>query len=418
LLRPVGLGRALVVSATATSGRVRSLMLRLVAVAVGVAILWTLVLAVLSGLLDWLLAQRFSDITLDRVCIAFAILAAVIFAALSAVSRASLALVLIAHPAADNALPARARVSPIPRALASRRLAVLLICAVIPAGALLEAARASRASRDRLIAITAHRAGSARAPENTLAALETAIAEGADVVEIDVQETADGYVVLLHDTDLRRVAGVARSIWDMPLKELQALDVGSWFSSAFHGERVPTLREFAAASRGRVRLNVELKNNRRGEDLAARAVAVLRETGTADEAAVSSLDVGLLRAVRQIAPEIKLGLILATGIGDIRRVDVDFLALSRRLATPAVIRQLHATGREVHVWTVDDEASIGRAMLDGADNVITGDTLLAVKVRDWFDGLSEPERTLLRISRRVGTPRMSPGMDVLNPDDL
>ncbi len=256
--------------------------------------------------------------------------------------------------------------------------------------------------------------------------LRSAIAERADVVEIDVQETADGKVVVLHDTDLRRVAGVARSIWDMRLDELQQLDVGSWFSPAFHGERIPTLLEFASAARGKIRLNVEIKNNGRGEDLAVRTVAALREAGTADQAAISSLDTGLLRQVRGTAPQIKLGLILATGVGNLRRADVDFFALSRRLATPAVIRQLHASDREVHVWTLDDEASITRAMLDGADDIITGNPRLAVSVRAWFDELSEPERVLLSIGRSldvgwlrtsgpVGQPRG--GADLSGADD-
>ncbi|MGH7155973.1 MAG: glycerophosphodiester phosphodiesterase family protein, partial [Acetobacteraceae bacterium] len=281
-----------------------------------------------------------------------------------------------------------------------RLAAMLLFCAAIPVATLTQSVRASNViSPDRPIAITAHRAGSTSAPENTLAALRTAITQGADMVEIDVQETADGHVVLLHDTDLRRVAGVARSIWDMRLDELEKLDAGSWFSPKFHAERIPTLAAFAAAARGHVRLNVELKQNPHAEDLAARVVAVLGDAGVADQAEISSLDIGLLRDVGRIAPDIPRGLILATGIGDLRRVDVNFFALSRRLATPAIIRQLHARGRKVHVWTLDDQASIARAMLDGADNIITSDTVLGVKVRRWFYGLTTPERILLRIGR-------------------
>ncbi|MBV8400726.1 MAG: hypothetical protein JOZ17_18605, partial [Acetobacteraceae bacterium] len=263
--------------------------------------------------------------------------------------------------------------------------------------ALWEVAEAENESAARAILITAHRAGSIRAPENTLAALDNAIAEGADMAEIDVQESADGKIVLLHDTDLRRVAGVARPVWDLRLHELQSLDVGSWFATGFSAERIPTLRDFALHARGRIRLNVELKNNGHSQDLAGRTVAVLRETGVASQAVASSLDMGLLRQVRLIAPDIKIGLILATGIGNLRRVDVDFVALSRRLATSVVIRELHAAGREVHVWTLDDSASITRAMLNGADNIITSDPLLALRTRTWFEGLSDPERVVLRI---------------------
>ncbi len=404
LLRPVGAARALRLAVLATAGRTHALLPRLLGVVLGLAAIWIGTLMALSRLLGWLLTRPVTSPSLNAAVIGFVAATALAFAMLAAISRAGVLLVLLADPAATRVLPERTEPAAELRAGTPLRLVLaLLLCVAIPAAATQEAVRVGQAAlSDRAITITAHRAGSVHAPENTLAALKSAIAERADVVEVDVQETADGKVVLLHDTDLRRVAGVARPIWDMRLDELQGLEVGSWFSPTFHAERVPTLREFAAAARGQIRLNVEIKNNGRGEDLAGRTVAVLRETGTADQAAISSLDTGLLRRVRRTAPEIKIGLILALGIGNLRRADVDFFALSRRLATPAVIRQLHASGREVHVWTLDDEASIARAMLDGADDIITGNPRLAVRVRAWFGELSKPERVLLSIGRSLG----------------
>ncbi len=403
LLRPVGAGHALRLAARATRLRQRALMPRLVAVAAGLILVWGLALAALSGLFGWLAAQPMENAALNGAAIGFAVVAAVAFAALATISHGAVALVLLADRAADEVLPSRMAPGPTPARFRGPRLAaVLTVCLAIPAVAVVEVMNAGNAAVPaRAIAITAHRAGSARAPENTLAALDRAIAEGADVAEVDAQETADGHVVLLHDTDLRRVAGVARFVWQMRLSDLQQLDVGSWFAPRFRGERIPTLRAFAKASRGRIRLNVELKDNGHGTDLAVRVATILRETGVADRAAVSSLDLGLLAQVRRIAPEIKLGLILAIGIGHLRRVDVDFVALARRLATPAVIRQLTASGRKVHVWTLDDDASIARAMLDGADNIITGDPLRAVRVREWFSRLNGPERALLRVGRAL-----------------
>ncbi len=403
LARPLGARRAFWLSAMATRGRQRALILRLLGVAGGLVLLWAVVLAVLSVLLERLIANPMTAPALLRTGALFAVGGAIGFAVLAAISRGAVLLVLLLDRAADQVLPASVEPGPISARRRWLGVAVTLgICATIPVAAAMQMTRGGPAV-PRTIGITAHRAGSARAPENTIAALRNAIAEGADVVEVDAQETADGEVVLLHDTDLRRVAGVARSVWEMRSDELQRLDVGSWFAPRFAGERIPTLRAFAEASRGRVRLNVELKDNGHEQDLAARVVAILRETGVADQAAISSLDLGLLRQVRQIAPEIKRGLILATGIGNLRAVDVDFVALARRLATRAVIRQLAERGREAHVWTLDDDATIARAMLDGAANIITGDTLRAVRVRDWFNGLSKPERMLLRVPNLVST---------------
>jgi len=407
LTRPVGAWGAFWLSAAATRGRQRTLVLRLVGVAAGLALLWMVVLAIASILLERLLAIPMSGPALLRTGALLAVGGAIGFAVLATVSRGAVLLVLLLDRAAEEVLPASVEHGPVsPRRRWVGVAITLGICATIPAAVVMQIT-SEGAATPRAIGITAHRAGSAHAPENTIAALRNAIAEGANVVEIDAQETADGKIVLLHDADLRRVAGVARAIWEMRSDELRRLDVGSWFAPRFAGERIPTLREFVEASAGRVRLNVELKNNGHEQDLAARVVAVLRETGVSDRAAISSLDLGLLHQVRRIAPEIKLGLILATGIGNLRGVDVDFVALARRLATPAVIRQLDERGREVHVWTLDDDATIARAMLDGAANIITGDTARAVRVRDWFEGLNEAERVLLRVPNLVSTAWLS-----------
>jgi glycerophosphoryl diester phosphodiesterase len=419
LLRPIGVGRALRLAFEATEGRRRALMLRLFGLGVALILLWWTTLSVLSRLLIWI--RLTSDATSHWAVIGAAIIVTVAVAALAAITRAGIVLVFVADQAADKVLPKRPEARSLPYALERPRLvALVLFCAAILTAALIESPWVNHvADPTHAVAITAHRAGSVRAPENTLAALQNAIEEGADAAEVDVQETADGEVVLLHDTDLRRVAGLGRSIWDLRYTDLQDLDVGSWFSPAFKAERIPTLRAFAAASRGRIRLNIELKNNGHGEDLAGRVVNVLHGTGTADQTVISSLDIELLRQVRRLAPEIKLGLILAAGVGNFLRVDVDFFALSRRLATPAVVRQLHAVGREVHVWTLNDESGIAQAMLDGADNIITSDPPVAAKVRVWFRGLSEPERTLLRIGRFLGTSRLYTKIPQPSPaDDL
>jgi glycerophosphoryl diester phosphodiesterase len=419
LLRPVGVGQALHLAFQATKERRRALMLRLLGVGACLIVLWWTTLSVISRLFVWVFAGSTINATSQWTVIGPALIATVALAALAAITRAGIVLVLVADRAADEVLPKRPEARPPPYPLERLGLvALVLLSTAIAAAALVEASWVSHvADPARAIAITAHRAGSAHAPENTLAALRNAIMEGADAVEVDVQETADGEVVLLHDTDLRRVAGVARSIWDLRYADLQGLDVGSWFSPAFHAERIPTLRTFAAASRGQMRLNVELKNNRHGQDLAARVINVLHETGTADQAVISSLDIELLRQVRRVAPEIKLGLILAAGVGNFRSVDVDFFALSRRLATPAVIRQLHAIGRQVHVWTLNDKSGIAQAMLDGADNIITSDPPVAAEVRVWFDALSEPDRTLLRLGRFLGTSSLHAKIPPPSPVD-
>ena len=139
--------------------------------------------------------------------------------------------------------------------------------------------------------ITAHRGSSKMAPENTMAALEAAMEEMADYSEIDVQTTADGIVVLCHDLNLKRVAGVDRTLGSMTYSQLEQLDVGSHFSPEFNGERIPALREVLEACKGRMKLNIELKNIGNDTSLPEQVAALVKEYDMEDQCVITSVTV-------------------------------------------------------------------------------------------------------------------------------
>ncbi|UCF20299.1 MAG: glycerophosphoryl diester phosphodiesterase membrane domain-containing protein [Gemmatimonadota bacterium] len=246
--------------------------------------------------------------------------------------------------------------------------------------------------------ITAHRGSSQRAPENTLSAIESAIADGADYAEIDVQETADGVVVLLHDEDLMRVARVGSKIWDISHADLSLLDVGSWFSPEFADERVPTLTEAIEVARGRIKLNIELKFNGHDQRLAERVVEILRARGFGSEALVSSLELPGLQKVRELDPDLSVGYMIARSIGDITRLDVDFLSLNRRIVTRELVASAQRSGKEVHVWTVDDPKGMSYFADLGVDNITTNVPATLRAVLEERAQLGDAERLLLAFS--------------------
>lgn len=382
---------------TRSRGRERR-MARHLAVVFGLgALAVTLTTALLAGLFelaDGSEARLRASVPLTLV---FAFLATFLLTIVAALARIAVVTVIVHAYAEGRRAPAE--VVPIPAIASSlrTRTALLVVAAVGVASVAQVVWTAAVDPDDRAVEVTAHRAGSSLAPENTLAALERAIAAGADVVEIDVQETRDGAVVLLHDTDLRRIAGLPVSIWELDLADVQAIDVGTWFDPLFADERIPTLEEFASAARGRVRLNVELKVSAAEMDLARRALAALRRADMLDQVMISSLDPRILARVRELEPDVPVGLIVATGIGNLARVDVDFVPLARAFATRSRIRSLTTRGFEVHVWGVDDEDLMVKALLDGAHNVIVGDPLRARAVVDWYRELTAAEKTLLRL---------------------
>ena len=249
--------------------------------------------------------------------------------------------------------------------------------------------------------VTAHRGSSAQAPENTLAALYQAISDGADFAEIDVQETADGALVLLHDKDLMRVAGIPTNIWDAKLADLRMVDVGNRFGPAFAGEEIPTLEEALTAAGRRLALNIELKYNGHDQQLAERVVEAVRAAGCAQRCIITSLNRNGLARVRELAPEIRIGQIVTAALGNPRGLDVDLLSMSQAQVTPAVVRTNRRAWLETHVWTVDSEADMARMLDYGVDNIITNRPAV---LRDMINAraeLSDGELLLLALGRKL-----------------
>jgi len=145
--------------------------------------------------------------------------------------------------------------------------------------------------------IIAHRGASADAPENTLAAIQLAWQQGADAAEIDVQRTADGQLVAIHDDTMLRTGGVDWAVKDCTLAKLKKRDVGSWKSPQFFGERIPTLAEVLTIVPQGKRLFIEMKC---GVDTIPELVRVLSAAKTTrDQTVLIGLDFDTIVAVKR-----------------------------------------------------------------------------------------------------------------------
>jgi glycerophosphoryl diester phosphodiesterase len=250
--------------------------------------------------------------------------------------------------------------------------------------------------------ITAHRGSSAIAPENTLAAVEQAIVDGADWVEIDVQELADGTVIVMHDRDLKRLGGVSLVVPGSTYEALRDIDVGSWYSPQFAGERIPTLAQVLDRCRGRARVNIELKYYGAGGTLAERVVAIVEERDMASSVAIMSLERDGVRQVKAQRPDWTVGILAAAALGNLTRLDVDFLAVHSSLATRSFIRDAHRRGREVHVWTVNDPVQMSALISRGIDNIITDVPAAARRVLRERSEMTAVERLLVEAGAWLG----------------
>jgi glycerophosphoryl diester phosphodiesterase len=262
---------------------------------------------------------------------------------------------------------------------------------------------------NRAVEITGHRGSKVRAPENTLSALRQAIAEGADYAEIDVQTTADGVVVLLHDADLMRVASVNRRLRDINFDELSGIDVGSWFAPEFSSERIPTLQEAIDLARGRIKLNIELKFTWPDPTLTEEVGGIIVRNGFVSECVVSSLNFQALTEIKQKFPELKAGFIVLQAVGNLSRMGADFLSISAARATPRVVRDVHRRGEAVHVWTVNDLNNALSMIEMGVDNIITDEPAEIRSLLEAWHMLSDSEKIVLMLRNLiVGIERPEP----------
>ena len=217
--------------------------------------------------------------------------------------------------------------------------------------------------------VTAHRGSSRMAPENTM---EAAMEEMADYSEIDVQTTADGIVVVCHDLNLKRVAGVDRRLGTMTYDQVSRLDVGSHFSPKFAGERIPTLEEVLEACKGRMKLNIELKNIGNDSSLPEQVAALVREYGMEEQCVITSVKLGYLERVKEMAPELRTGYILAAAYGTYYDNEyIDFISIRSSFVGRKLVEAAHEKGKAVHVWTVNSKTEIEQMKLLGVDNIIT-----------------------------------------------
>jgi glycerophosphoryl diester phosphodiesterase len=369
------------------------------------SLLSAVVLGTLQMILLAILRRSSSSVTLAVISMGTALaieaVAALLLSVLANVSLAAVWLSLYRRVAPAGALPESSESLPPPSRLGwGLGLGLAAALAVVAVGSFMSI---HTLDLHETLEITAHRAGALNAPENTLAALERAIADKADWVEIDVQLTADQQLVILHDIDLLRFGGGSRRVDQATLAEIQALDVGSLFSPEFAGERMPTLRQFLDAAKGRVRLNVELKPHSRSDALVLtrRVLDKLRETNMLPQCRLCSQSYDALLLARQLEPDLEVGFIIATGIGDPAQLDVDFLMVETSRATRQLVDRAAVRGTKIHAWTVKDLALVAPLLDNGVDNIITDDPA-GIRARlDEIRDLSTPERLLLRASHAV-----------------
>ena len=234
--------------------------------------------------------------------------------------------------------------------------------------------------------VTAHRGFSRKAPENTLPAFQAALDCGADFIELDVQLTKDGELVVIHDDKLDRTTDGKGYVKNYTYAELMELSAGSWFGkeNEFDDVKIPLLSEVLDLIKKDIMLNIEIKKSGNPKATAEKVVELVEEYGVVNSCYVTSFSYPALKKVKQLNPKIKTAFIanLATATSYAQLPYIDAVSMNYLFVNQSVVNTAHHHGKRVFVWTVDRQGEMQKMMALGVDNIITDCPDKALEVVD------------------------------------
>ena len=234
--------------------------------------------------------------------------------------------------------------------------------------------------------VIAHRGSSLRAPENTMAAFRLALEQGADGIELDVQMTRDGELVVIHDERLDRTTSGSGYLYQRNYTDINSVDAGSWFSHKYVGEKIPRLSEVLDLLQGSHKLlNIELKTGIVLYDGIEQQLVSLLSRYSSIDVVISSFNHYSLRTLKSLAPELAIGALYMEGLVEpwlyADRLGAYSLHPLYLNIIPELLTGCHNAGIALFPWTVDKPEDMQRMLLANVSAVITNDPTTLFSLR-------------------------------------
>lgn len=254
--------------------------------------------------------------------------------------------------------------------------------------------------KEKYVEVIAHKGASALSPENTLAAFQKALDMGVDMIELDVRNTKDEQIVVIHDETLDRTTNGVGNVHDYTLEEVRSLDAGSWFDPAFREEKVPTLKEVLDLINGKCKVLIEIKHmdHPHYDDFAEKLVEVIRsEINGYDWVILQSYENEYLEAVHELDDHVQtkklligedstplIAFYIETRVhlgrakleGRLSALNPEYTSLSTRR-----IFRMHAHGFKVYTYPVNTREDMVKMMHMGVDGIITDHPEIMIQIR-------------------------------------
>jgi glycerophosphoryl diester phosphodiesterase len=236
------------------------------------------------------------------------------------------------------------------------------------------------------ITITGHRGAAGYAPENTLASFKKALALNVDRIELDIHQSKDGMIVVIHDESVDRTSDGNGLISELSFDEIRKLDVGSSFSKEFKGEKIPSLEEVIQLINGQCDLLIEFKNgNDHYPGIEEKVIALIHKYDAVDWCIVHSFNTKVLIRINQKIPALRLHklfiiqlrftpLYYSLELENYDPKDYPFIeeySFHQFFGNQNIINKLHQMGKKVNIWTLDDPKRMQAYRNLGIDGIIT-----------------------------------------------
>lgn len=224
--------------------------------------------------------------------------------------------------------------------------------------------------------IIAHRGSAGEAPENTMAAFKLALEQQCDAIELDVHISKDGEIIVCHDATLDRTTNGTGYLYEKTASEIKAFDAGSWFDEKYAGEQVPLLEEVFDLVPPQIMINIEIKYSYE-HNIESRLIELMRRKNRLSNVVVSSFDYKSLAVLKELEPEVKIGLLYNANF--IRHRDAAALM-------PVPVYSLHPNilriskediadarnhGLHVYPYTINTEEDMKQALQTHVSGIIT-----------------------------------------------
>ncbi|MEW3991197.1 glycerophosphodiester phosphodiesterase [Bacillus altitudinis] len=234
--------------------------------------------------------------------------------------------------------------------------------------------------------IIAHRGSSSAAPENTIAAFDVAVKQGADYIELDVQMTMDQHVVVIHDDTVDRTTNGNGLVKSYTLDQLKKLDAGSWFDHQYTNERIPTLQEILERYSQRIGILIEIKHPKRQIGIEKAVARIINRFAYSRHIMIQSFDVHALQRIKAFAPSLRTALIIKPDAFKLTKRKLttyssfaNCINMKKTMINRWWIDRIHTFGMDVFIWTIKDQKTADRIKKYPSDGVVTDNPLFFQK---------------------------------------